>query len=761
MGKWVIPLEELGNKRREGKREVCGSKAAALGIMLNAGLNVPSGLCIGTQAYEEYVEQTGIRGRILLELSRKPFEERRWEELWDLSEKIKHMFFRTPLPHPLKKELGMVLAGRFEGRAVAVRSSAPGEDSAKASFAGVHESYVNVRGLQEILRHLRLVWASLWSDTALLYRKEMGLDVFKSAMAVLVQEIVEGRVSGVAFGMNPENESEAVVEAVYGLNKGLVDGLVEPDRWILERDTGALKHHHPALREKEVVGKEESTELRLLSPEMKSRPPLTPEEVLEVYSLVQKTEKLFYAPQDVEWTWQDKVLYALQSRPITTLTGQDRDEKRLWYLSLRRSFENLIELREVIEGKYIPAMQAEASTLKNMDLSKLSDPELADEIERRGKVFRKWHDIYWDSFIPFAHGVRLFGQVYNEKVSPEDPYEFVDLLSGTGLLSLERNQKLEGLASRLRKSPALRAALEKKGFGELETDEGQEFVHDVDIFLSKFGGSYSESPTARAGLFKLLLELASCSPDSSADTKKVPDRTSLLKEDFISRFDPGQKQFAADLLDLARASYRLRDDDNLHLGKIEAELHKSLLKGRESLLKRGFRKTSLPEIEPINGPKFIEEMVKALRRSSHQPLWPEVPILDSGTLQEKRPAQNPRQLLGNPSGPGAAEGYARVILKESDLFEVRAGEVLVCDAIDPNMTFIVPLCAAIVERRGGMLIHGAIIAREYGIPCVTGVPDASKLIKNGDYLVVDGYLGIVTVLKRRDERFPSNPTNQD
>jgi pyruvate,water dikinase len=64
------------------------------------------------------------------------------------------------------------------------------------------------------------------------------------------------------------------------------------------------------------------------------------------------------------------------------------------------------------------------------------------------------------------------------------------------------------------------------------------------------------------------------------------------------------------------------------------------------------------------------------------------------------------------------------------------------------MTFIVPLCSAIVERRGGMLIHGAIIAREYGIPCVTGVPDATELIKNGDCLSVDGYLGIVTVLKR-------------
>jgi len=88
-----------------------------------------------------------------------------------------------------------------------------------------------------------------------------------------------------------------------------------------------------------------------------------------------------------------------------------------------------------------------------------------------------------------------------------------------------------------------------------------------------------------------------------------------------------------------------------------------------------------------------------------------------------------------------------VVEDVSDLFEFRSGEVLVCDAVDPNMTFVVPLASAIVERRGGMLIHGAIIAREYGLPCVTGVPDLTALVGAGDRLTVDGYLGIVTVSK--------------
>ena len=92
-----------------------------------------------------------------------------------------------------------------------------------------------------------------------------------------------------------------------------------------------------------------------------------------------------------------------------------------------------------------------------------------------------------------------------------------------------------------------------------------------------------------------------------------------------------------------------------------------------------------------------------------------------------------------------AAGRARVVRAHADLFDFKHGEVLVCDAVDPNMTFVVPLAAAVVERRGGMLIHGAIIAREYGIACVTGAADVLKLIRTGDQVTVDGFLGLVTL----------------
>jgi pyruvate,water dikinase len=138
-----------------------------------------------------------------------------------------------------------------------------------------------------------------------------------------------------------------------------------------------------------------------------------------------------------------------------------------------------------------------------------------------------------------------------------------------------------------------------------------------------------------------------------------------------------------------------------------------------------------------------EEVIKALSDKNYQPIARRT--IRTHKEDATHDTLQARQLTGQPAGPGISRGPVRVILEISDLSEFKSGEVLVCDAVDPNMTFVVPLATGVVERRGGMLIHGAIIAREYGLPCVTGVADATVLIKTGDQLTVDGYLGIVTL----------------
>jgi pyruvate,water dikinase len=704
-----------------------GGKFLALSRMAKEGLHVPHAICIVAEVYERHISSSGLRERILLELTRKSFEEMRWEEMWDASLRIRNMFLTTPLLPDIYSGLREAIEREFHDKSAVVRSSAPGEDSSNASFAGIHESYVNVTGTENILEHVQKVWASLWSDAALLYRQELGLAVETSAMAVIVQEIIDGDRSGVVFSMSPNDPAQAIIESVHGLNQGLVDGSVEPDRWVLSRTSGRVLDHLAPPREKQVVTAPGGVRVNDLSAEQARRSPLSESEVTLVFGLAVAAEKLFRAPQDVEWTFKGSTLYVLQSRPITTVENTARDDRRPWYLTLRGTFDNLKSLRLKIEEELIPAMVEEASRLSETEFGELSDADLAEEIEKRRQIHDHWVKVYWKDFIPFAHGARLFGQVYNDTIRPTDPYEFMDLLGNTEMMSLARNEILEEMAGMVRADPQLEKALREKQFAMAE----KEFLRKLEGFMEKFydlACGKAQCFQGPDGVVPIVLEMASRPPRDKL--MKTKDGTAL-REAFLSRFQGEERARAHELLDLARTSYRLRDDDNIHLGRIEGRLIDAAEEGKRRLRARGLADPERLEVQSVarslRDPTFVQEASSL------------VEVEKSGFVAK------PRQLIGQPSGPGLAKGRARVIKEASDLLAFKAGEVLVCDALDPNMTFVVPLCAAIVERRGGMLIHGAIIAREYGLACVTGVADATLLIDTGDPLTVDGYLGIVVI----------------
>jgi pyruvate,water dikinase len=706
-----------------------GGKALALAALNRTGFRIPVFICVTTEAYNAFLDAAGLRESILLELHRKDFKQMRWEEIWDCATRIRNHFNRKPLPPILASVLGNAVSERFADRPVAIRSSAPDEDAARSSFAGLHASYINVRGEEAILEHIRMVWASLWSDAALLYRQELGLDVGRSAMAVVVQELVAGRVSGVCFSQSPTEPSQALIEAVYGLNQGLVDGDVEPDRWVVDRDFARILDHTPARHRRQIAPSEDGVARADLPADIGRTAPLAAEEVLAVYELGRRAEAHFGSPQDVEWTLREGRLYLLQSRPVTTRAPAAAGDQRAWYLSLHRSFDSLRELRKKIEGEQIPAMIRAAEELSKKDLDQLSDRELAVEIRHRWEINNTWVNIYWADFIPFAHGIRLFGQVYNDRLKPDDPYEFVGLLTQTDMASLERNRLLEALADQVRLRPELADCLKAGDCGE----KAPEFRREIESFIERFGdlscavtgGTQCEGATRP--LVKILLEMSSRSQALGGSRKRLdPGR---LSRRFLDSFPESRRLEGIELLDLARASYRLRDDDNIHLGRIEAGLATAVAEGRRRLDLGGNADEGRAELKAA-----LENLDFGNRMHPNRPPAP----VESGRIQ-------PRQLTGQPAGPGLAMGKARVVHSHADLADFAQGEILVCDAVDPNMTFVVPLAAAVVERRGGMLIHGAIIAREYGLPCVTGIPDATSLVQSGDLLTVDGYLGIVTV----------------
>lgn len=725
----ISHLDDIGAE----ERACFGGKCYALAKLARGGFRIPEGICIGFDAYERFVAESNLNARIEFELGRKAFAEMRWEEMWDLALRIRNMFINADFPPDLRAELAGSIEETFHEDPVVVRSSAAAEDSSERSFAGLHESYVNVRGTESILDHVKLVWASLWSDRALLYRQELRLSTESSVMGVVVQRLMAGEASGVAFSRSPESHETAIIEAVHGLNQGLVDGTVEPDHWVVERASGAVVSYRPAERHQAMMPGTEGLEMTVLDSARAGRPPLDETGLLAVRDMALRAEEVFGSPQDVEWTLAGGETYTLQSRPITTLRQQSQDDERTWYLTLTRSFENLKSLRERIESQIIPGMEAEARELQARELDGIPDGELAEEIDLRIEALDRWTRAYWADCIPFAHGMRLFGQVYNDAVRPRDPYEFMELLSGQATLGMERNKMLEEMADMARAEPGL-ASLLKEG---KDTARFAGFGSLMDSFIEKYGGisraEAGEPPPAEARnkIIGLVLEMAGRERAEGTTRPKDPDR---LLTDFLAKFEGPREEFARDLLDLARASYRWRDDDNIYLAAIEAEAARAVDLGRQRVGAR------LDIYAKGMSPRDVS---KALKDPAYRPATAVEKRTEAAGA--KRGNLRPRQLTGLPAGPGIGTGRARVVSNSDDLYAFKSGEVLVCDAIEPEMTLVVPLAAGIVERRGGMLIHGAIVAREYGIPCVTGVPDAAALIESGDRVTVDGYLGIVII----------------
>jgi len=709
--------------------EAVGGKAFSLAQIHSQGIDVPTTWCVPCHVYDTYMLRTRLKETIFFELNRKSLDTMRWEEIWDIALRIRNFFLTTPMPGDLHSALQDLIKDHCGKTLVAVRSSAPGEDDATASFAGLHDSFLNLSGTADILRHIRLVWASLYSDAALLYRRELGLDIHTSRMAVVIQEMIPSDRSGIFFGRHPSEPGESVIEAVYGLNQALVDGDIDPDRWTLHRASGRVLCHTAPERTQYAVSQNTGTGLVDLPQALREKPPLSAGDIRQIRDCGNALETHFGRPQDVEWTFVRDRLIILQARPITSTGFTETDDKRSWYLSLHRSHDNLKALYQKIEHQLIPRMIYEARQLKQIDLAALSVRALCREIQKRQEIYDHWVRVYWSDFIPFAHGIRLFGQVYNDAMAPKDPYEFMRLLEDTGLKSMERNQHLEQMAGMVRRDQALKTRLESGRGPGLD----HPFTEVLNRFVDRFGdlscstGSGSECQYGEAGLVQVILEFAKRPGDAGT---LVKPSVAGLKAAFLDRFGPDRQSFAAEILELGRESFRLRDDDNIHLGRIEARLQEAVRQGR---IRQGLASTPKDDMALLAA-------VPALGPVTASPDQDRMPISPVNT----RDRISPRQIVGHPAGPGIASGPARLIRGPEDLLCFKQGEILVCQGVDPNMTFVVPLAAGLVEERGGMLIHGAIIAREYGLPCITGASEAMTLIETGTWITVDGYLGIVT-----------------
>ncbi len=323
MSDLVLPIAQVGRPHVP----LVGGKGASLGEMVRLGLPVPPGFVVTTTAFRQALAELDPTARRLTTIAGLDPHDRAAVET--ATAPLREAIATYPLPGALAEDV-LVRYRRLDGGRgsppVAVRSSATGEDALDASFAGLQDTFLWVRDEATLLDRLRACWASLYSVESVCYRRQRGIAEEDAEMAVVVQQMIESRSSGVMFTRSPSTGDRSVVavESAWGLGSAVVGGEVTPDSFTVSKVTGEvlrrqvsekLRRHVPDGSSGGVLDEEVPAELR-------SVPSVTDEELGALVALAQAVEAHFGVAQDVEWAVaavgpSGDGVYLLQSRPET------------------------------------------------------------------------------------------------------------------------------------------------------------------------------------------------------------------------------------------------------------------------------------------------------------------------------------------------------------------------------------------------------------------------------------------------------------
>jgi pyruvate,water dikinase len=287
-----------------------GGKAASLARMTALGLPVPPGFVVTAGALRQALEGAGSLDRLRQVLS--------GDDHAAMAADARALVRDTPMPDALAAAIGEAYAALGDDPAVAVRSSACSEDSPEASFAGQQDTYLHVRGADDVVAHVRDCWASFFAEHALVYRSRKG-SLDDLATAVAVQAMVDPDVAGVLFTIDPTRgrRDQMIVEAVFGLGEAVVSGQVTPDHYVVARD-GRVKKAQVVTQPYAVV-RDDAGGIRQeqLSQERGGARTLEDGQLARLAEVGRDLEERLGGPQDIEWAFAGGELYVLQSRPVT------------------------------------------------------------------------------------------------------------------------------------------------------------------------------------------------------------------------------------------------------------------------------------------------------------------------------------------------------------------------------------------------------------------------------------------------------------
>ncbi|HUW65955.1 MAG TPA: PEP/pyruvate-binding domain-containing protein [Spirochaetia bacterium] len=321
---YVCWLEQLANDNYR----TAGKKCYNLGEMIRAGMPVPPGYAVTLDAYEQFVEETGL-GRMIIEYL-DPMVERLKEDInlfEEASRYIRNLVEGSPMPEGIKEPIltyyrELSKKCNLAEADVAVRSSGP------VSMPGQFDTFLNVKGEREVIDHVVKVWASSFTGRAMAYRLQRGMRVESSPIGVAVLKMVKSKSSGVMFTLDPVNgdRSRIFIEGSWGLGESLVSGQVTPDKYVLDKVTLEISKRIICNKTIELVYDEGGNVKSLeVPPERRDAPCLSDGEIIHLARLGKMVEKHWGIPQDMEWAIDADLAFPeniilVQTRPETVWT---------------------------------------------------------------------------------------------------------------------------------------------------------------------------------------------------------------------------------------------------------------------------------------------------------------------------------------------------------------------------------------------------------------------------------------------------------
>ncbi len=863
VGSYVLGFDVIG----QNQFGVVGGKGAQLGELSRmGGILVPAGFCVTTDAFHRIVSDLRSFNERLQRLARVSPDDR--ESVRTFSAEIRHAVEGVTIPDDVAAAITDALH-QLGGDAFAIRSSATAEDLPTASFAGQQDTYLNVIGSVTILEHISRCWASLFTERAVTYRLQNGLDHRLVAMAVVVQQMVVPHAAGVMFTADPVTSNQKVVsvEATFGLGEALVSGRVNPD--VYQVRNGEIASRSVATKPFAVCASPAGgTEDVAIGPDHQDRAALTDAQVLMLAQVGRRIEAHFGCPQDIEWCLVDDDVHIVQSRAITTLFPVPATEDggnhvfisvghgqmmtdamkplgiSMWQLTaLPRMYEaggrlfvdvtqrlaspagraSLLEvmgksdplIRDALESvlerdDFIPSMPDEDQVSEPTGSAPApleTDPAVVAGLmaHTAASVATLQHDIATKSgpalidfiladiqelkrilFDPQSHRV-FMSAVESTRWLNEHLEAWLGEKNATDTLTQsvpnnvtsEMGLALLDVADAIRPYPEVVAFLqhveEDEDFpdGLIHLAGGREARDAIGAFLDRYGmrcvgeiditrPRWSERPTTLVPLIlgnvrnfqpgagerrfehgleearrkeQEVLERVRALPDGAQkadETKWNIDRVRTFigyreypKYGMVSRYSLYKRALMDEAGRLATAHVLREPEDIFYLTFDEVgdvvrthQIDQRLIDRRKEEF-TSFRALTPPRVLTSEG----EVIVGAYRRDG----------VPTGAL------------VGLPVSAGTVEGRARVIADMAEA-DFEAGDILVTTYTDPSWTPAFVAIVGLVTEVGGLMTHGAVIAREYGVPAVVGVEHATRLIHTGQWIRVDGMNGFVEIL---------------